>query len=167
MASGLRKCDLNDIWWAVEWPSNRSRIVVVTTALRNSDIRNSNSTSNYTDFSCEIYYTDYFLSKIDDRNENIHGEERRRNWTVDRCAAGESELHLVTFRDSLVSRRSGTDATEAPDSLRTAETSRRLSLCESKLRICQEASNSAAVFVTNMEEPIRLASWVGGPDVEQ
>jgi len=31
-ASGLRHCDLNDLWWAVEWPSNGRRITAVTTA---------------------------------------------------------------------------------------------------------------------------------------
>jgi len=34
-ASGLRHCDLNDLWQAVEMPSSRrrNRIVVVTTVL--------------------------------------------------------------------------------------------------------------------------------------
>jgi len=32
VASGLQRCDLNDLWSAVEWPSNRGRIAVVTTA---------------------------------------------------------------------------------------------------------------------------------------
>ena len=36
-ASGLRHCDLSDLGSAVEWPSNRSRIVVVTTALTDAD----------------------------------------------------------------------------------------------------------------------------------
>jgi len=29
----LRHCDLSDLRLAVEWPSNRNRIVIVTTAL--------------------------------------------------------------------------------------------------------------------------------------
>jgi len=37
-ASVLRHCDLNDLWYAVERASNRSRIVVVTTALSSRTI---------------------------------------------------------------------------------------------------------------------------------
>jgi len=39
----LRHCDLNDLWWAVERPSNRSRVIVVTTVLHRtvSEVRRS------------------------------------------------------------------------------------------------------------------------------
>jgi len=50
-ASGLRHCDLNDLWQAVERPSSRSRIVVVTTALL-ANSASSHLPTNVADITC-------------------------------------------------------------------------------------------------------------------